>query len=77
MPASIDMSNYYFHQISSFCCFNMLLYYAALIAGGTYRSLVTPLWQDRPKGFKPSRLKFRFEVQVPTSVGLDFTLWWL
>jgi len=26
MPASIEMSNYYFHQISSFCCFNILMY---------------------------------------------------
>jgi len=42
MPASIEMSNYYFHQISSFCCFNILMYYAVLIAGGTYQ-LVTPL----------------------------------
>jgi len=24
MPASIEMINYYFHQISSFCCFNVL-----------------------------------------------------
>src|SRR6218665_224800 len=24
MPASIEISNYYFHQISSFCCFNVL-----------------------------------------------------
>jgi len=40
MPASIEMSNYY--QISSFCCFNVLMYYAVLITGGTYRSLVTP-----------------------------------
>jgi len=23
------------------------MYYAVLITGGTYRSLVTPLWQDR------------------------------
>src|SRR6218665_1977459 len=37
MPSSIEMSNYYFHQISSFCCFNTLMYYAVLIAGGTYR----------------------------------------
>src|SRR6218665_3321251 len=45
MPGSIEMSrpNYYFHQISSFCCFNVLRYYAVLITGGTYRSLVTPL----------------------------------
>src|SRR6218665_1024904 len=49
MPASIEMSNYYFHQISSFYCFNILMYYALLIAGGTYRSLVTPLCQDRRK----------------------------
>jgi len=47
MPVSIEMINYYFHQISSFCCFNVLMYYAVLITGGTYRSLVTPLWQDR------------------------------
>ena len=46
-PASIEMINYYFHQISSFCYFNVLMYYVVLIAGGTYRSLVTPLWQDR------------------------------
>jgi len=46
MPASIEMSNYYFHQISSFCCFNVLMYYAVLITGGTYRLLVTPIWQD-------------------------------
>jgi len=26
----------------------VLMYYAVLITGGTYRSLVTPLWQDRP-----------------------------
>src|SRR6218665_3462040 len=24
MPASTEMSNYYFHQISSFCCINVL-----------------------------------------------------
>jgi len=43
MPASIEIINYYFHQISSFCCFNVLMYYAVLITGGTYESLVTPL----------------------------------
>ena len=48
MPASIELSNYYFHQISSFCCINVLLYYAVLITGCTYRSLVAPLAQDRP-----------------------------
>jgi len=42
MPASIEMINYYFHQISSFCRFNVLMYYAVLITSGTYRSLVTP-----------------------------------
>ena len=41
------MINYYFHQISSFYCFKVLMYYAVLITCGTYRSLVTPLWQDR------------------------------
>ena len=49
MPASIEISNYYFQQISSFCCFNVLMYYAVLITGGTYRALVTPLWQDRQR----------------------------
>jgi len=43
MPASIEMSIYYFNQISSFCCFNVLMYYAVLITGGTYQSLMTPL----------------------------------
>jgi len=47
MLASIELSKYYFHQISSFCCINVLMYYAVLITGGTYRSLVTPLAQDR------------------------------
>src|SRR6218665_1015179 len=40
MPPSIEIINY-FHQISSLCCFNVLMYYSVLITGGTYRSLVT------------------------------------
>src|SRR6218665_169772 len=42
MPAGIYGNDYCFHQISRFCCFNVLMYYAVLINGGTYRSLVTP-----------------------------------
>jgi len=50
MPASIELSNYYyFYQIFSFCCITVLMYYAALITGWTYRSLVGPLAQDRRK----------------------------
>jgi len=42
MTASIELSNYYFRQICSFCCINVL------ITGGTYRWLVTPFAQDCP-----------------------------
>jgi len=48
MPASIEMNNYYFHQISSFCCFNVLMFYAVLITGGYLPIAGDPLWQDRP-----------------------------
>jgi len=39
MPASIEMSNYYFIKYPASA---VLMYYAVLITGGTYRSLVTP-----------------------------------
>jgi len=57
MPASIEMLNYDFHQISSFCCFNVLMFYAVIITGGTYRPLVTPSWQDRRTFHKHSHMR--------------------
>ena len=39
MPASIELSNYYFIKCPTSA---VLMYYAVLITGGTYRALVTP-----------------------------------
>jgi len=72
MPASIEMINYYFHQISSFCCFNVLMYYAVLITGSTYRSLVTRsprLWCKNIDGILCA-------VKALTIHKLVYLLWW-
>ena len=43
IPASVEMINYYFRQISSFCCCNVLMYYVVLITSGTDISS-TDIW---------------------------------
>src|SRR6218665_2226828 len=76
MPASIELSNYYFHQISSFCCIDVLMHYAVLIAGDPFsaRWPRSKYWRHTNKKTACELLPWQSLPEEPTSYW-KFAIW--